>query len=278
VGLCGVGGCSCILGGRAASLFAQESKAETPPQVKKPRSQERIEFAEKWVTRFFDVFDANLDPETRKKIMMANGRNLLPAVDQGDRAADQAGDSRAFRLLGEIKRQGRHLSHRRKHDLHAVHIGGGNRSPLKGRRMPVPVHRVKAGRTVPDILSLLGRLRRGDARDALRPSGRGGVTRLGPQGRKNGASSRSRSPSQIACIGSPKRRAGLPVGEVGHVRGAVEISQVLLRAGVQSLVGLEPLPVLLPTLRVGIETCGPVSPWPVRLFRSREKFRFPLRL
>jgi Family of unknown function (DUF6144) len=74
VGLCGVGGCSCILGGRAASLFAQESKAETPPQAKKPRSQERIEFAEKWVTRFFDVFDANLDPETRKKIMMANGR------------------------------------------------------------------------------------------------------------------------------------------------------------------------------------------------------------
>jgi len=74
VGLCGASGCSCILGGRAASLFAQESKAETPPQAKKPRSQERIEFAEKWVTRFFDVFDANLDPETRKKLMMANGR------------------------------------------------------------------------------------------------------------------------------------------------------------------------------------------------------------
>jgi hypothetical protein len=74
VGLCGMGGCGCLLGGSAASLFAQESKAETPGQVKKPRSQERMEFAEKWATRFFDVFDANLDPETRKKIMMANGR------------------------------------------------------------------------------------------------------------------------------------------------------------------------------------------------------------
>lgn len=74
VGLCGMGSCTCILGGRAASLFAQESKSEAPQQAKKPRSQERIDFAEKWVTRFFDVLDANLDPETRKKIMLANGR------------------------------------------------------------------------------------------------------------------------------------------------------------------------------------------------------------
>ena len=74
MGLCGVGGCTCILGRSASSLFAQEAKTETPQPPKKPRSQERMEFAEKWVTRFFDVFDANLDPETRKKIMMANGR------------------------------------------------------------------------------------------------------------------------------------------------------------------------------------------------------------
>jgi len=74
MGLCGMGGCTCVLGRSAASLFAQETKKETPQQAKKPRSQERIDFAEKWVTRFFDVFDANLDPETRKKIMMANGR------------------------------------------------------------------------------------------------------------------------------------------------------------------------------------------------------------
>jgi hypothetical protein len=74
VGLCGLGSCSCILGGKAASLLAQESKPDAPQPSKKPRSQERIEFAEKWVTRFFDVLDANLDEETRKKIMMANGR------------------------------------------------------------------------------------------------------------------------------------------------------------------------------------------------------------
>ncbi len=74
VGLCGMGSCSCILGVKAASLFAQEPKPDAPQPTQKPRSQERIEFAEKWVTRFFDVLDANLDEETRKKIMMANGR------------------------------------------------------------------------------------------------------------------------------------------------------------------------------------------------------------
>jgi hypothetical protein len=74
VGRCGLGSCSCILGGKAASLLAQESKPDAPQPAKKPRSQERIEFAEKWVTRFFDVLDANLDTEARKKIMMANGR------------------------------------------------------------------------------------------------------------------------------------------------------------------------------------------------------------
>jgi hypothetical protein len=74
VGLCGMGSCSCILGGKAASLLAQEPKPDAPQPTKKARSQERIEFAEKWVTRFFDVLDANLDQETRKTIMMANGR------------------------------------------------------------------------------------------------------------------------------------------------------------------------------------------------------------
>jgi hypothetical protein len=73
-GLCGAGGCTCILGANATRLLAQEPNAERLQKEKKPRSQERMEFAEKWVTRFFDVFDANLDPEIRKKVMMANGK------------------------------------------------------------------------------------------------------------------------------------------------------------------------------------------------------------
>ncbi len=34
----------------------------------------RVQWAETWAKRFFDVFDANLDPETRERIMRANGR------------------------------------------------------------------------------------------------------------------------------------------------------------------------------------------------------------
>jgi hypothetical protein len=33
-----------------------------------------MEFSDAWVRRFMDVLDATVDPATRKKIMMANGR------------------------------------------------------------------------------------------------------------------------------------------------------------------------------------------------------------
>ena len=67
--------CVCALGGVLGSVRADEPLGDLPtPQPEKPRSQVRIEFAEKWLVRFFGVLDANLDEATRKKIMMANGR------------------------------------------------------------------------------------------------------------------------------------------------------------------------------------------------------------
>jgi hypothetical protein len=78
--------CSCV-GALAANLYAmngQDNTKQTAEKtgsapVKKPRSQERIEFTEKWAVRFFNVLDANLDELTRKKIMMANGKACLLA-------------------------------------------------------------------------------------------------------------------------------------------------------------------------------------------------------
>jgi hypothetical protein len=55
-----------------------EKKTDSVP-AKKPRSQERIEFTEKWAVRFFNVLDTNLDVPARKKIMMANGKACLLA-------------------------------------------------------------------------------------------------------------------------------------------------------------------------------------------------------
>jgi hypothetical protein len=76
--------CVCAMATSLGSVTAQDSskpsegKAEGA-QTKKPRSQERIEFTEKWAVRFFNVLDANLDATTRKKIMMANGKACLLA-------------------------------------------------------------------------------------------------------------------------------------------------------------------------------------------------------
>jgi|WetSurSiteA1Bulk_404760.scaffolds.fasta_scaffold01184_6 hypothetical protein len=85
--LTGVGkacACSCVYA-LAASLDtanAQDTQKQNPTEartrpVKKPRSEERMEFTERWAVRFFDVLDANLDAPTRKKIMMANGKACL---------------------------------------------------------------------------------------------------------------------------------------------------------------------------------------------------------
>jgi hypothetical protein len=68
--------CACAL---AASLDPAHAQDSTKHTEKRPRSQERMEFAEKWTVRFFDVLDANLDEPTRNKIMMANGKACLLA-------------------------------------------------------------------------------------------------------------------------------------------------------------------------------------------------------
>ena len=76
--------CVCALASSLGTIPAQDStkkaaeKAKDEP-AKKPRSQERMEFTERWAVRFFNVLDASLDEPTRKKIMMANGKACLLA-------------------------------------------------------------------------------------------------------------------------------------------------------------------------------------------------------
>lgn len=73
-GQCCVGTCACVLMGGVMNAKADEPVNTPPEKVETPRSETRIKFAETWVTRFMDVLDENLDPETRRKIMMANGK------------------------------------------------------------------------------------------------------------------------------------------------------------------------------------------------------------
>jgi hypothetical protein len=73
--------CSCA-GAMSSTLYSAAAQSTAGPNekraesalVKKPRSQERIEFAEKWVQRFFIVLDTNLDEPVRRNILMANGK------------------------------------------------------------------------------------------------------------------------------------------------------------------------------------------------------------
>ncbi len=74
VGKACMGGCACALVAGMSAVYAQEGQPTTPPPPQKSRADTRMEFAEGWVKRFFAAFDENLDPATRKKVMMANGK------------------------------------------------------------------------------------------------------------------------------------------------------------------------------------------------------------
>jgi hypothetical protein len=69
--------CSCVGAMFAGfqNVLGDEAVKDSTSAQPKTRDQERIAFAEGWLKRFFEVFDANLDEPTRRKIMMANGKS-----------------------------------------------------------------------------------------------------------------------------------------------------------------------------------------------------------
>jgi hypothetical protein len=84
VGTCCAACCVGALVGRLDGAYAQDeantapqstppASPLSPPTPEKSRAQTRIEFADKWVVRFFGVLDGALDQATRRKLMMANG-------------------------------------------------------------------------------------------------------------------------------------------------------------------------------------------------------------
>jgi len=74
VGTMCAGSCLCV--SWLNRLYGQEAPKETPPPAAppEPRAVKRMEFVDKWVKRFFDVLDQNLDDATLRKIMMTNGK------------------------------------------------------------------------------------------------------------------------------------------------------------------------------------------------------------
>ena len=69
------GACACAAGLRVA--LAGEPGQAKPGDKTLERAAKRMEFADRWVKRFFDIMDLVLDPETRKTLMVANGKTCF---------------------------------------------------------------------------------------------------------------------------------------------------------------------------------------------------------
>lgn len=74
VGRTGAGTCLCAMLCAADRAVASGPPSKTSTQPADGRTNKRMEFAEQWVRRFFDVIDETLDEKTRTKLMMANGK------------------------------------------------------------------------------------------------------------------------------------------------------------------------------------------------------------
>jgi predicted hydrocarbon binding protein len=75
--VCALGACSCLGGltrGVTQTVAQDTAGTSKPGDPLQQRALKRMEFADKWVKRFFDQIDANVDESVRKKLMMANGR------------------------------------------------------------------------------------------------------------------------------------------------------------------------------------------------------------
>lgn len=67
-----LGTCSCVIG--ASFLRIQGQTGTEPGEQTAQRAVKRMGFVDTWIKRFMDVIDTSLDEETRKKIMMTNGK------------------------------------------------------------------------------------------------------------------------------------------------------------------------------------------------------------
>ncbi len=67
--------CGCTLGLQSGDIFASlsPSRMDSHADQNETPCNEKIEFTQKWVKRFFEILDQQVDEETRKKLMRANG-------------------------------------------------------------------------------------------------------------------------------------------------------------------------------------------------------------
>jgi hypothetical protein len=71
------GACACAAAGGLRTALALAPEQAKPGDMTPERAVKRMEFADHWVKRFFDVLDQTIDPESRRTLMMANGKTCF---------------------------------------------------------------------------------------------------------------------------------------------------------------------------------------------------------
>ncbi len=66
-------GCAMSLQANTISLPAKQTYKKSGENTQETPCNEKVEFTKKWIKRFMDILDENIDEEIRKKIMMTNG-------------------------------------------------------------------------------------------------------------------------------------------------------------------------------------------------------------
>lgn len=75
----GAGLCACAAASGMRAAFAGQTASAKPGDKTAERAAKRMEFVDGWVQRFFEAMDKTLDEDSRRKLMMANGRSCFAA-------------------------------------------------------------------------------------------------------------------------------------------------------------------------------------------------------
>jgi hypothetical protein len=79
LGKAGAGACMCAAAAGMQAAFGGQAAAAKPGDKTNARAAKRMEFVDGWVRRFFEAMDQTLDEDSRRKLMMANGRSCFAA-------------------------------------------------------------------------------------------------------------------------------------------------------------------------------------------------------
>jgi hypothetical protein len=73
-------GCAMSLQANTISLLAKQEDKKPAGSTPETPCNEKVEFTKKWVKRFMDILDENIDEEICKKIMITNGRECAKSA------------------------------------------------------------------------------------------------------------------------------------------------------------------------------------------------------